>query len=803
MGQETAVREVLQWKAEFTKIQKARQHDLTEKSDVAFQDILDANFKHYKKVQSELSEIVAEDLAKAADKLNGIDSELCRQRLEKDKTLEKWQTFFAKNRAAYKDDHDFQSADRLIASAGSAKDPRMIQKYLEQARHILANSKSDKKVPAGEFPFLPSAPQTVRKADPEKVAAALKRKDLRKHIARNDTWGDFDVQKALGDKATEQDLKVLWNIVESAIRADEEDENWKQYEKNALLAIQERIKRKASSKGSADKSTTPGPETRVYKELILGAGASASYYIANNHAKFDLTSTLVIGKLQPWAEERGKEGKVNHPHNMIDPESGRKPVDEHGSLADRSEFSKRIAKVIETVPNIEAQISKVTKCKGDFFEIETNEGIFYAKTVTNAMGIGKQKEPGDPGSIESKDSVKDMDTFKRSLGDKSIKEIYKDIKSIAVVGGNAAIDVASTILRDKDVSKLEIHWIVGNTGRPAFLRGTDNALAEQAFPKEELKEEPVRKGNMTVYKGRFKSAKGAGPVEVTIEGNAVKSITVDLVVYGSGPDVEEMQKMFADETDDGKGGAKPMELESVLDKDRHYNFEIDEKDPAELIKKLGTKVSKENSAALLKYLENPDLKPVQENKDEVTVGVKSKDEEKSQASMQFVGASGARLKVAPAPSNTGKASKGLSPPAKDGLHETIASLPENVVGNDQLAASRSRIEAQSNAMPTSKDQIPLVGEPGGVSFITSNQTVIRVHIAECYPKIPPGLGDYITGQIIHARSLRPKKGDTETPIPVPRKGDDKFEDMDLKQQVAFQEKWTERLRVINGELLGR
>ncbi|MCE9657527.1 MAG: hypothetical protein K8R60_03140 [Burkholderiales bacterium] len=808
----TAVHEVLasiestQWRKEFSTIQKARAHDLGGKADVEFQKILDANFRHYEKVTDELAVIGAEDVQKAATRLDAIDTEECRKRLAEDGTLEKWKKFIALNTAKYGKDSDFELAAHLCEKAAELKDdPRMVQKYLDQARWVLDKSESAEKIPAKDLPFVPSAPRNNRTLDASKVAAALKREDLKKHIARNDTWGDFDVQKALGAKATEQDLKVLWNILEAAVKAEEEEAAWKEYEEKAQLAAQARQGRKGGA------VTGDAKKIEIYKELILGAGASASYYIANNYANLDLAETLVLGTLQPWAEERGKGGKVNHPHNMIDPEQDDEPVDEYGSLADRAEFSKRIAAVIKRVANVDASVGKVTRCKGDFFEVETSKGIYYARKITNALGIGKQKDPGEkkkgePDPIESKESVKDMDTFKRAVDGKSIREGYagKTINSIAVVGGNAAIDVATTILRDKDVGDLQIHWIVGFTGKPAFLRGTDNALAEKAFPKEELKEAPVVNGNMTVYKGRFKSAKGAGPVVVEIEGNAVKSITVDLVVYGSGPDVEAMQAMFVDEVDDtGKGTEAPMALEPVVDQDRHYNQQIEERDPAELMKKLGGKVSREKGKAeeLAKILGDPSMKDVKGNPDDVMIGVKTKDGQTAQSSMQFMGASAARLKTQPVP-GTGKQPKGLSPTGREGLHEAVATLPENVVGNDQLAASRSRIEAQLNALPTDMDNVPLVAKPGGVNFITANQTVIRTHIAECYPNIPPGLGDYLTGQVIHARSLRPKRGDTtKTPIPIPKEGDDKFVDMDLSQQAEFQKKWTERLGKINGELL--
>ena len=370
----------------------------------------------------------------------------------------------------------------------------------------------------------------------------------------------------------------------------------------------------------------------------------------------------------------------------------------------------------------------------------------------------------------------------------------------AVVGGNAAIDVITTVLRDEDVAKLEIHWLVGESGPPAFLNGTDNALAAEAYPPGTLSAKPIVKGNMTVYKGYFAGASGAGPIVVKYTCDKVPMsppIEVDLVVYGVGPDVEAMQKMFVDETKkDSSSDAPQMQLEPVFDKDRHFNVDLEEKDPDALYAKLKDRLPKDEEKAkkILEYLKDPSLKDVAENKDDVMISVKSKDDEGSGSSMQFVGASGARLKVNPT-TEDGKSKTLLSSPK----HETIATLPENVVGNDQLAASRSRVEAQFSALPTSKDDIPLVTRPGGVNLITSNQTVIRVHIAECYRNIPAGLGDYVTAQIIHARSLRPKKDDktTKTPIPIPRDKDDKFENLSLEQQAAFQKKWTERLQEMN------
>ena len=99
---------------------------------------------------------------------------------------------------------------------------------------------------------------------------------------------------------------------------------------------------------------------------------------------------------------------------------------------------------------------------------------------------------------------------------------------------------------------------------------------------------------------------------------ATKSITVDLVVYGAGPDVETMQAKFVDEiADTGKGDEAPMALEPVIDQDRHYNQQIEVRDPALLMEMLGPKVSPEKGKAdpkarLGKVKKDPEPAPQQE-----------------------------------------------------------------------------------------------------------------------------------------------------------------------------------------------
>ncbi|MDR7272853.1 hypothetical protein J2X20_005538 [Pelomonas saccharophila] len=787
----SSVRTVLQWINEFKRI------------DIAREIQLDGSTKNYVMefgpIADKLRDVKTDSVGTALGKVEEIDKQRCGERLADDKTLEKW-TQFLEAKKAFKGHKAFDEAAGLVEQARLAKDPREAQKHLASARQKLWDNTPDK-LEKTDIPGVPSG-QSARKIDPAQAVKALKRKDLESLIARNDTWGNFDPAKALGDKATEEDLKVLLNIIESAVEADQQDAAWKEYEDKVNQVIAKR----------------PGApvDAKVYKEVILGAGASAAYYIASNYGKFDMKNTMILGNLQPWAKDRGKDGNVNHPHNQTDPQQkGNKPIeDDEKGLAARAELSRRIAEVIAKVPHTQCTIEKVRRCQGDFFEIETKEeGSFYASKVTNAMGIGKQKEPDldPPAGPETKAHMHDMDSFKQKLDDgTAIKKAYPKVKSVCVSGGNAAIDVITAIIRDQGKNpsddKLDIHWVVGDTGAPAFLNGTDNALAAEAFPDGNLVGGgPLIKNNMKVYRGRLTGASGAGPVQVIAtysdppRSKTMKThkFTVDMVVYGTGPDSEAMQRMFVNESSVGKD--EPLTLEPVIDKSRHYNVQIEEKNPVELMKKLQGKLKDEQAATELKgFLEDPSLEKVVDNLRDVIVSVKSQDSEGAKSTMQFVGASGARMQT-----NNGSLTP-LSPRDPDVRHEAIASLPENVVGNDQLTAARSRIEAQFNSLPTSSDDdVPLVAVEGGINFITSNQTVIRVHIAECYPKIPPGLGDYVTGQIIFERSQRTEKGKTpkaSVPIPTPTEGDTWMENLSLKQQKDFQNRWTKRLQDISARI---
>jgi hypothetical protein len=311
----SAVRTVLQWINEFKRI------------DIAREVQLDGSTKNYVMefgpIAAKLREVKTDAVGTALGKVEEIDKQRCGERLADDKTLEKW-TRFLEEQKAFKGKGAFDEAASLVEQARSAKDPRQVQQHLAKARQKLWDNTPDK-MEKTAIPGVPSG-QSVRKIKPEDAVQALQRKDLESLIARNDTWGNFDPAKALGPKATEEDLKVLLNIIDSAVEADQQDAAWKAYEDKVNQII---VKR-------------PGApvDAKVYKEVILGAGASAAYYIASNYGKFDIKGTMILGQLQPWAKERGKDGNVNHPHNQTDPQQGGKPIeDDETGLAARAELS--------------------------------------------------------------------------------------------------------------------------------------------------------------------------------------------------------------------------------------------------------------------------------------------------------------------------------------------------------------------------------------------------------------------------------------------------------------------------------
>ncbi len=359
---------------------------------------------------------------------------------------------------------------------------------------------------------------------------------------------------------------------EAKAKKEEDDRKWEAYENNVRLSINEMENR-------------DGGNEDVYKLAILGSGASVADYIVNNFHSIDQENTIMIGKTQPWESERGSEGVINHPMNMIHPEyQGSELMDKEGGLAPRKDFSEELETIMNKITiRRNGAISSVTKTgKGvKYYCIGTEEGNVYAQNVVVGMGIGKHALPDDLEKSEEKRNniarvenmiegkiprVMNMDEFQRYIIDGTLKPRV-NFNSMVISGPNAAIDVATTAIR-RGINP--VHWIVGNSG-PAFLPGTDNVYAERAY--EEARGNNERLSNGITFLNYRYIGSNVGSTNVTVEYGVEsdkKTITADIMVYGLGPDVRELKNMFKSEGEDKK--VNPLSMEAIYDINQRFNF---------------------------------------------------------------------------------------------------------------------------------------------------------------------------------------------------------------------------------------
>lgn len=434
------------------------------------------------------------------------------------------------------------------------------------------------------------------------------------------------------------------------------------------------------------------PESaNTYPVAILGAGASVAYYLATAGRSLDPQSTVIIGETQPWAEERGSEGVVNHPLNMIAPDGYQGPdlLDAEGGLAPRRTLSERIQAVLDRWPNVKTlKINQVTRdASGDFFTITTAaDGPFYARRVIAGLGIGKHKEPdkvswaGDDrehpdnkvGSHQQVPRMIDMDRFQRAMVNGELP--LGSIRSIAVVGPNAAIDVMSTVLRRYPGLMVNpIYWITGTeprgpaTKRPAFLKGTDNEYVEARYDAVMKGEQPspgkriFQEGVITVVGHDYLAARvGADGVALDIgergEGakpeQRVDTLQADLVVYGMGPDVGAVSRMFgiSERALDG-------EMEPIYDMGLHFNEDAGIDSPeslSEYLRPFEPNDGKREALALGVFAllagtegKRPDKKdPLGRNGRPPVVGVRLAPHDTGKASLEVIGGTAYRFAFA-------------------------------------------------------------------------------------------------------------------------------------------------------------
>ncbi|ELS32854.1 MULTISPECIES: DUF4157 domain-containing protein [Pseudanabaena] len=342
---------------------------------------------------------------------------------------------------------------------------------------------------------------------------------------------------------------------------------------------------------------------KIYNLAILGAGASAAYYIENNLNNIDLDKTILIGEEQPWRKERGAKGVINHPMNMITPkhQKGKELQDSEGGLASRRDFSDEVDKVVKQIPRKANKILSVQKqgYATKYYRIDLGSEVVYAQNVVVGLGIGKHKLPDDIAGNEQKQAdikksenafkeniprVLNMDEFQRAISEETITA--EEINSMVISGPNAGIDVATTAIR-KNIKK--VSWIVGNSG-PMFLPGTDNVFAAKSQKKatkvKEENEKVKKDGEITYYQYYYNSV-DVGTDGVTVHyGDGKKEdqgppIKADLLVYALGPDAKSLRDMFTlSDGYDNKGDK--IALEAVYDINQHFNRDDSENLEAQL-----------------------------------------------------------------------------------------------------------------------------------------------------------------------------------------------------------------------------
>ena len=351
------------------------------------------------------------------------------------------------------------SLQRKVAFKGNgeeAVDAKFVLRRLLESRHALPGDEDVR---------------FVAQLQPSVAERALRR--LRESAT---PYGTFDL-------SNDVDLQFLYYELRKEIHKPEEaaDDPATEIEASQHRAAEERTARRRYRANAPDIG-------RTYDLALLGTGASIAYYITSHRHEIDKPQTIAMGRLQPWAKIRGP-GVVNHPMHMITPKRDEVGLDDE-ALAPRDAFSEKIAEVLDENVRItlDCDIKKITHVKqgGAWFykiDVELFEGeprVYYARDVVFGLGIGEHKLPPVRKGVQ--DATLDtlggramnMDEFQRRAEEIRAKE--KDPVTVVISGPNAGIDAVKTAIEHK----FEIYWVTGS-GRPGFLKGTDNEGVEEQY----------------------------------------------------------------------------------------------------------------------------------------------------------------------------------------------------------------------------------------------------------------------------------------------------------------------------------
>ncbi|GAB4537285.1 MAG: hypothetical protein Tsb0020_51900 [Haliangiales bacterium] len=211
--------------------------------------------------------------------------------------------------------------------------------------------------------------------------------------------------------------------------------------------------------------------TVEYDLVIVGAGSTAAYYLDTLGPAHDKHGTLVIGRDNPWIDERGSGiPYINHTSRQIQlPSANETRYGGNESFYDRRAFGQRMTNrlialagrvVDDHVTAIERDLYQGTPALRLTCQSQQN-GPFYARRVVFVAGSGKPREPVYDNKFAA--NVIDMNTFIRD------KTGHEQPAPVVIWGSNAAIDAVAAAKRHGWEIKA---WMYGEGTAPAWLPGT-------------------------------------------------------------------------------------------------------------------------------------------------------------------------------------------------------------------------------------------------------------------------------------------------------------------------------------------
>lgn len=555
----------------------------------------------------------------------------------------------------------------------------------------------------------------------------------------------------------------------------------------------------------------------VYDTAFIGAGASIAYALQTLSPNIDHSKYIIIGPEQPWRKKRGP-GVVAHPRHMITPQMRHarvRGVDKDNkrdrrwfgidnTFMDRYKFSDDIDQVIHEsgIQRLNHEVTSIERKpeKQNYYCISYDGGgSFYARKIIFGAGVGghnyrkilkaNHNENKDNRSYITReqrtiawnaDEVGGKRVFNMDIWTQVAHALYKDNNdnisqdetnhnpsdiTVILSGGNGGIDVAFDALN----KGYKVHWIVGRSGA-TFLPGFFNYAAYLPYLRtledsqydilkngrnkdlakfENTKEDELKKAeeNMeAIYASQTKEHGGHDVFQGVIERFSNENKRFEGVYFDYAKDLEVTAngvRINAKKSGDSQEEQIDGDVFVYANGQDNKTFEL-----------LG------NFQQRLK--EKLDVNRHFSDDGKAVLGLETEDK-----TLEVVGATAYRL--------AGRLRKAAR------MRDVIDSLPNNVLLNDQLTATRSQIAAGGNFTPIDIDRF--------VNFATANWMELAIHISSRYPVLADSLRDYqwedLLGNIIKSRTQKVIKEIPVLALPP--------------NQIAFQEHWKKLLAKMERE----